>query len=274
MAVALRSVKPSPTVPSDNPSILGTVSGMAQFQPICVGSVDPNSDMANIRVPTNTQKCIGAGGKHNDMDDVGKDSYHHTFFEMLGNWSFGDYFKLLTEVYKLPEERIYITYFGGDEQLCLARFIRSNRRYQCISTRQDDPNVVEIWNLVVTEYNSQPNGPIKPLPQKHDTGMGFERIVSVLQNKSSNYYSDIFTPILEAIPCKVGEEDIDGIDTAYMVVADHIRTLTFAISNSVIDGRGYVLRQHIGLTSMLGLFFPENTQRLDELKSILNKVEQ
>ncbi|KAI8799338.1 alanyl-tRNA synthetase [Cladochytrium replicatum] len=356
-------VKSSLVVPQDDPTILFTVAGMAQFKPIFLGSVDPSSDMAKLSRATNTQKCIRAGGKHNDLDDVGKDTYHHTFFEMLGNWSFGDYFKkeaismaweLLTKVYKLPEERIYITYFGGDEQLGLGpdteardiwltvgvdpsrllpfgardnfwemgdqgpcggsseiHFDRIGGRDASHLVNQDDPNVLEIWNLVFMEYNRQPNGPIQPLPQKHvDTGMGFERMVSVLQNKSSNYDTDVFTPILEAIRVsagvrpyegKLGVEDVDGIDTAYRVVADHIRTLTFAISDGVIpsnEGRGYVLRRilrrgvryvrkkfnvPIGsfisslvdtLVEQMGPYFPEITEHVDEVKSILNKEER
>ncbi|KAI8804555.1 tRNA synthetases class II (A)-domain-containing protein [Cladochytrium replicatum] len=356
-------VRSSPTIPLDDPTLLFTNSGMAQFKPIFQGTVDPNSDYAKLNRAANTQKCIRAGGKHNDLDDVGKDTYHHTFFEMLGNWSFGNYFKkeaismaweLLTVVYALPKEQLYITYFGGDERLGLGpdleardlwvsigvdpsrvlpfgvkdnfwemgeqgpcgpcseiHFDRIGGRDVAHLVNMDDPTVIEIWNLVFMQFNREADRSLRPLPNKHiDTGMGFERLVSVLQRKSSNYDTDVFGPIFETIRVatgarpyagKLGDEDVDGVDTAYRVVADHLRTLTFAISDGGVpsnEGRGYVLRRilrrgaryvrkkfnvAIGsffsslvdtLVTQMGPYFPEITKRVDDLKEILDEEEK
>ncbi|KAJ7497173.1 tRNA synthetases class II (A)-domain-containing protein [Mycena latifolia] len=356
-------VPSSPTIPYDDPTLLFANAGMNQYKAIFLGTVDPHSEMSKLKRAFNSQKCIRAGGKHNDLDDVGKDSYHHTFFEMLGNWSFGDYFKkeaiaysweLLTEVYKLPKERLYVTYFEGDiknkldpdleaKEYWLAQgvpedhilpgnakdnfwemgatgpcgpcseihFDRIGGRNAAHLVNQDDPDVLEIWNNVFIQFNREEDGSLKPLPSKHvDTGMGFERLVSIVQDKRSNYDTDVFTPIFVKIQeltgvrpyqGRFGVDDVDGIDTAYRVVADHVRTLTFALSDGGVPnnvGRGYVLRRilrrgaryarkKLGVTigsffsslmpvlvETMGDIFPEITKKLDEIKEILDEEEE
>ncbi|KAF9458438.1 tRNA synthetases class II (A)-domain-containing protein [Collybia nuda] len=356
-------VASSPTIPFDDPTLLFANAGMNQYKSIFLGTVDPQSEMSKLKRAFNSQKCIRAGGKHNDLDDVGKDSYHHTFFEMLGNWSFGDYFKqdairysweLLTTVYGLPKDRLYVTYFEGDMKNGLQpdleakqywldqgvpedhilpgnakdnfwemgatgpcgpcseiHFDRIGGRNAAHLVNQDDPDVLEIWNNVFIQFNREDDGSLRSLPSKHvDTGMGFERLVSVVQDKRSNYDTDVFTPIFEKVQQltgvrpyegKFGDDDLDGIDTAYRVVADHVRTLTFALSDGGVPnnvGRGYVLRRilrrgaryarkKLGVTigsffssllpvvvENMGEAFPEITKKLDEIREILDEEEE
>ncbi len=302
-------VPSSTTCPMNDPSLRDTFAnaGMNQYKPIFQGTLPPDSPLAGLKRAVNSQKCIRAGGKHNDLDDVGKDTYHHTFFEMLGNWSFGDYFKaeaiawsveLLTTVWGIDKDRLYATYFEGDERQGLppdletrdiwreflpddhilpgnmkdnfwemgdtgpcgpcseVHYDRIGGRNAASLVNQDDPDVLEVWNNVFIQFDRLDDGSLRPLPAKHvDTGMGLERIVSVLQDKRSNYDTDIFTPLFEAIrkitgarpyAGKLGAEDTDGVDEAYRVIADHVRTLTIAITDGQMpgnEGRGYVLRR-------------------------------
>ncbi len=307
-------VPSSTTCPTNDPSLRDTFAnaGMNQYKPIFQGTVDPTSPLYGLKRATNTQKCIRAGGKHNDLDDVGRDTYHHTFFEMLGNWSFGDYFKAETIAwawelmtgdksrgcYGLDPSRLYATYFGGDQASGLEPDLEakeiwetflppervmpfgmkdnfwemgdtgpcgpcSELHYDRVGNRDashlvnmDDPEVIELWNLVFIQYDRLEGGKLSVLPAKHvDTGMGLERIVSVLQNKDSNYDTDVFTPIFDRLReltgCpqyhgKLGDDDTDGVDEAYRVIGDHIRTLVFAITDGGMpsnEGRGYVLRR-------------------------------
>jgi alanyl-tRNA synthetase len=330
-------VSSSPVVPYDDPTLLFTNAGMNQFKDVFLGT-----GTRPYKRAANSQKCIRAGGKHNDLDDVGKDTYHHTFFEMLGNWSFGDYFKkeaiawaweLLTKVWKLDKSRLHATVFEGDKDQGLAR---DDEAFEYWKTQTDidpahihygnkkdnfwemgdtgpcgpcseihydrtpdksggtlvnkgTPDVIEIWNLVFIQFNRGADKKLTPLPAKHvDTGMGFERITAVIQGKQSNYDTDVFQPIFEGIYLITGAPKYGGKlddlkDTAYRVIADHARALTFALIDGAHignEGRDYVLkrilrraerygRQYLGTTkpfvcnlvsdviSIMGDFYPE-----------------
>ncbi len=293
----------SPVVPHDDPTLLFTNAGMNQFKDVFLGQGSRTYTRA-----VNSQKCIRAGGKHNDLEDVGKDTYHHTFFEMLGNWSFGDYFKdqaiqwaweLLVERWGLDPERLYVTVFEGDAEDGLEadeeaeniwrKFVPADRisrwgrkdnfwemgesgpcgpcseiHFDSRSdaerakldggelVNRDHPDVIEIWNLVFIQFNRGDDRKLTPLPEKHvDTGMGLERIVRVMQGKRSNYDTDLWTPLFDAIQRRTGARVYEGAmedptDIAYRVIADHIRCLTTAISDGATpsnEGRGYVLRR-------------------------------
>ncbi|XP_065769024.1 alanine--tRNA ligase, mitochondrial isoform X2 [Muntiacus reevesi] len=283
---------PSASVrPRGDPSLLFVNAGMNQFKPIFLGTVDPRSEMAGFRRVANSQKCVRAGGRHSDLEDVGRDLSHHTFFEMLGNWAFGgEYFKeeacsmaweLLTQVYGIPEDRLWVSYFGGDPKAGLGPDLESRDIWlnlgvpasrvlsfgpeenfwemgdtgpcgPCTEIHYDlangagAPQLVELWNLVFMQHNREADGSLQPLPQRHvDTGMGLERLVAVLQGRRSTYDTDLFSPLLDAIHqgCgappysgRVGAADEGRTDTAYRVVADHIRTLSVCIADGVSPG--------------------------------------
>lgn len=284
-----RIVPSASVIPHGDPTLLFTNAGMNQFKDVFLGQGTRDFTRA-----TDTQKCIRVSGKHNDLEEVGVDTYHHTFFEMLGNWSFGDYYKeeaidwaweLLTEVWGLDKERLYATVFRTDDEAYelwkkhlpeerIKRFDEKDNFWEmgdtgpcgpCSEIHYDNtpdlsggplvnagvPEVIEIWNLVFIQYNRQSDGSLEELSAKHvDTGMGFERICAVIQKKSSNYDTDVFSPIiteLEKLSGKKYSRDLDDPDgIAMRVIADHIRTLSFAIADGALpgnEGRGYVLRR-------------------------------
>src|ERR1700722_5771023 len=328
---------PSSSLMPDSPNLLFTNAGMNQFVPIFLSQKKADVSKWAGAVPgsdtraADTQKCIRAGGKHNDLDDVGLDTYHHTFFEMLGNWSFGDYFKkeaiewaweLVVEKWKFPPNRIYATVYSPDKMkndpsefdqeawnYWAEKFksvgldpkihiVNGNKKDNfwmmgetgpcgpCSEIHVDltpegntqgklvnagSPDCIEIWNLVFIQFNANPDGTFSPLPAKHvDTGMGFERVTSILQCTKgfkdfpgiiSNYETDVFRPIFDEIERLSGKRYAStlpdssqpstlnpqhSVDIAFRVIADHIRTLSFAIADGIIpsnEGRGYVLRR-------------------------------
>ena len=293
-------VPSAPMVVKGDPTLMFTNAGMNQFKDIILG----NAEIKHSRV-ADSQKCLRVSGKHNDLEEVGHDTYHHTMFEMLGNWSFGDYFKheaidwaweYLTEVLHLSPERLYVTVFEGapaeglerddeaaaiwDKHLPAERIINGNKHDNfwemgdqgpcgpCSEihidirseeerkavdgltlVNQSHPQVIEIWNLVFMQYNRKADGSLEPLPKRViDTGMGFERLCMAMQGKTSNYDTDIFTPMIQAIATLTGIEygADQKSDVAMRVIADHIRTIAFAITDGQLPSNakaGYVIRR-------------------------------
>jgi alanyl-tRNA synthetase len=284
-----RIVSSAPVIPHGDPTLLFTNAGMNQFKDVFLGI--GNRDYVRA---ADTQKCIRVSGKHNDLEEVGVDTYHHTFFEMLGNWSFGDYYKaeaiewaweLLTKVWNLPEERLHASVYKTDDEAHqiwqkylpverIHRFGEKDNFWEMGETgpcgpcseihfdRTADlsggplvnagvPEVIEIWNLVFIQYNRKSNGELEPLASTHvDTGMGFERICAVIQGKDSNYDTDVFMPMINKLVEISGRTYQGNMNTpdsiAMRVIADHVRTLSFAIADGAMpgnEGRGYVLRR-------------------------------
>ena len=280
-------VPSSPVVLPADPTLLFTNAGMNQFKEIFLGARE-----ASDRRVANTQKCIRVSGKHNDLEEVGIDTYHHTYFEMLGNWSFGDYYKreaigwaweLLTTVWGLPKERLWVTVYRSDDEAAnlwkqvtdvnpdhILRFDEKDNFWEmgetgpcgpCSEIHVDLtengctadmvnaglPEVMEIWNLVFIQYNRRADGQLEELPSKHvDTGMGLERIVNVMQGVKSNYDTDLFQPIIQDVKRRSGHAYEGEAAVAMRVIADHVRTLSLAIGDGVLpsnEGRGYVLRR-------------------------------
>ncbi len=293
-------VPSAPMVIKGDPTLMFTNAGMNQFKDIILGNVPISASRVS-----DSQKCLRVSGKHNDLEEVGHDTYHHTMFEMLGNWSFGDYFKkeaiayaweFLTEVIGLDRDRLYVTIFEGSEADGVARDteaydawaehverariidgnkhdnfwemgdtgpcgpcseihydMRPEEERKALSGRdlvnKDNPQVIEIWNLVFMQYNRKADGGLEPLPNHHvDTGMGFERLVRAVQHKTSNYDTDIFTPLLDKIASLSGVRYGDGeqTDVAMRVMADHVRTIAFSITDGQLPSNnkaGYVIRR-------------------------------
>lgn len=349
-------VPSAPIVLKDDPTLMFSNSGMTQFKDYFLGYREPKSPRI-----ADTQKCLRVSGKHNDLDDVGRDTYHHTMFEMLGNWSFGDYFKeeaiafaweLLTEVYGLKPENLFVTIFEGDasenlerdndaynfwkKHISEDRILNGNKKDNfwemgesgpcgpCSEihidlrsdaekaqipgkelVNQDHPQVVEIWNLVFMEFNRKADGSLEKLPKHNvDTGMGFERLCMALQQKSSNYDTDVFTPLIakvEEISGRKYEGKMDDErDIAIRVVVDHIRAVSFAIADGQLpsnSGAGYVIRRILRraisyayrflgmkeaflhqlvsvLKNQMGEFFPEISRQENLVTEVIREEEQ
>ena len=337
-------VPSAPVIPHGDKTLLFTNAGMNQFKDVFLGVGSRSYTRA-----ADTQKCIRVSGKHNDLEEVGHDTYHHTFFEMLGNWSFGDYYKkeaiewawdLLTNVWGIDKSRLFATVYRRDDETFelwskvtdiepshILRFEAKDNFWEMGDTgpcgpcseihyarlrhtegagalvNAGSPDVIEIWNLVFIQYNRTPDGMLEELPMKHvDTGMGFERVCAVLQDKSSNYDTDVFEPYFKAIsgmgPMVSYGTSTEG-DIAMRVIADHVRTLTAAIADGALpsnDGRGYVLRRILRRAARYGrnlgfkepfLFqlasvvaeqmssvFPEMRDRLDLVQKVIRAEEE
>jgi len=325
-------VPSAPIILKDDPTLMFNNSGMAQFKEYFLGNGTPKSPRI-----ADTQKCLRVSGKHNDLEDVGFDTYHHTMFEMLGNWSFGDYFKkeainwawqLLTEVYKIPKENLYVSVFEGNpaenvpfdqeawdiwkELIDEDRIILGNKKDNfwemgdqgpcgpCSEihvdlrpesektlvsgkslVNNDHPQVVEIWNNVFMEFNRKADGSLEKLPARHvDTGMGFERLCMALQGKTSNYDTDVFTPLIEKLEEITGfkytsnevkdiSEEQNKTNIAIRVIVDHIRAVAFAIADGQLPsntGAGYVIRRILRRAIRYGFTF------LDTKEPFINKL--
>ncbi|MEQ9103655.1 MAG: alanine--tRNA ligase [Rhodothermales bacterium] len=353
-------------VPGNDPTLMFTNAGMNQFKDVFLGE----GSRSYVRA-ADTQKCLRVSGKHNDLDEVGYDTYHHTFFEMLGNWSFGDYFKkeaiqwaweLLVTRWGLDPGRLYVTVHEGDAVLGLEPDEEAAELWKTVTgispdhvlycgskdnfwmmgdtgpcgpcseihidlrtdderartpgaslVNMDDPRVMEIWNLVFIQYNAQSDGSLKPLKAKHvDTGMGFERVVAVLQQKTSNYDTDLFLPILDDLAKRAPVQGLDTYVSASMledgarlqialrVMADHVRTIGFAVADGVMPsnaGRGYVIRRilrravrygyqtlgfrepvlcHVldSVEAVMGTAFPELVKQRDYIRRVVRAEEE
>ncbi len=325
-------VPSAPIVLKDDPTLMFNNSGMAQFKEFFLGNGTPKSQRI-----ADTQKCLRVSGKHNDLEDVGFDTYHHTMFEMLGNWSFGDYFKkeainwawqLLTEVYKIPKENLYVSVFEGskedsvpfdqeawdiwkglidEDRIILGNKkdnfwemgdqgpcgpcseihvdIRSAEEKAAVSGKSlvnnDHPQVVEIWNNVFMEFNRKADGSLEKLPAQHvDTGMGFERLCMALQGVTSNYDTDVFTPLIQKVEQITGlkytsnevqniSEEQNKTNIAIRVVVDHVRAVAFAIADGQLPsntGAGYVIRRILRRAIRYGFTF------LDTKEPFINKL--
>jgi alanyl-tRNA synthetase len=325
-------VPSAPIVLKDDPTLMFNNSGMAQFKEYFLGNGTPKSNRI-----ADTQKCLRVSGKHNDLEDVGFDTYHHTMFEMLGNWSFGDYFKkeainwaweLLTEVYKIPKENLYVSVFEGskednvpfdqeawdiwktlidEDRIILGNKkdnfwemgdqgpcgpcseihvdIRSDAEKALVSGKSlvnnDHPQVVEIWNNVFMEFNRKADGSLEKLPAQHvDTGMGFERLCMALQNVTSNYDTDVFTPLIKKVEEITGfkytsdaikniTDEQNKTNIAIRVIVDHVRAVAFAIADGQLPsntGAGYVIRRILRRAIRYGFTF------LDTKEPFINKL--
>ncbi|WP_298392254.1 alanine--tRNA ligase [Hydrotalea sp.] len=348
-------VPSAPIVLKNDPSLLFTNAGMNQFKDIFLGVRQPTA----VRV-ADTQKCLRVSGKHNDLEEVGVDTYHHTMFEMLGNWSFGNYFKpeaiawsweLLTNVYKIDKDRLYVTIFEGDvaeglpedaearsewsKWIAPERILAGNKKdnfwemgdtgpcgpcteihIDCrtdverlaidgkMLVNKNHPQVIEIWNNVFIQYNRLKNGKLESLPAKHvDTGMGLERLVRVIQNKNSNYDTDLFTPTIaltEQITKQQYHNTQSKQDIAFRVLADHIRAIAFTIADGQLpanNGAGYVVRRILrravryyfsylqykqpllfqlipALAQQFNQVFPELQQQVDFVAKVIKEEEE
>lgn len=355
-------VPSAPIVLKDDPTLMFNNSGMAQFKEYFLGNATPKSNRI-----ADTQKCLRVSGKHNDLEDVGFDTYHHTMFEMLGNWSFGDYFKkeaiawaweFLTEVLKIDKDRLYVSVFEGNEAenvpfdqeafdlwkqyVAEDRIILGNKKdnfwemgdqgpcgpcseihvdlrpdaeREAVSGRSlvnaDHPQVVEIWNNVFMEFNRKADGSLEKLPAKHvDTGMGFERLCMAMQNVTSNYDTDVFTPLISKVEEITGlkytnntitdiSEQQNKTNIAIRVIVDHVRAVAFAIADGQLpsnNGAGYVIRRILRrairygftflntkepfifelvdvLSAQMGAFFPEIITQKDLVKNVIKEEE-